>query len=193
MKVGTNWVGFTVGHRIAGHPKCGRIHGHNLRVRVIVDGEVDAKTGMVVDFGVLKKALSDIVDPLDHHFLAARGVGYMNSGYDGVNSVGLKNDIEYVVIDCRYILPKEDVIVLPLDIVSSENLAGWILGKLYGESWAQGKILTVQVSETGDNIAEASQFVGGINTQLLTVTGWTSTSAMNPIYYWQNGAKWTPV
>ena len=78
-KVGTNWKGFTVGHRISGHEKCGRMHGHNLRVRVEVEGDIDAQTGMVVDFGVLSKDLAEIVEPWDHKFLASKD----SRGWDG--------------------------------------------------------------------------------------------------------------
>jgi 6-pyruvoyltetrahydropterin/6-carboxytetrahydropterin synthase len=43
-----------------------RIHGHSYRAEVTVEGEVDAKTGMVVDFGLLERTLADAQDGLDH-------------------------------------------------------------------------------------------------------------------------------
>jgi 6-pyruvoyltetrahydropterin/6-carboxytetrahydropterin synthase len=46
-----------------------RIHGHSYRAEVVVRGEVDAKTGMVLDFGVLERAIEDARSGLDHHFL----------------------------------------------------------------------------------------------------------------------------
>jgi 6-pyruvoyltetrahydropterin/6-carboxytetrahydropterin synthase len=46
-----------------------RIHGHSYRAEVTVRGEADAKTGMVVDFGLLEDALAEARDGLDHRML----------------------------------------------------------------------------------------------------------------------------
>ena len=46
-----------------------RIHGHSYRAEVMVRGEADPKTGMVVDFGVLERAIEAARSGLDHHFL----------------------------------------------------------------------------------------------------------------------------
>jgi 6-pyruvoyltetrahydropterin/6-carboxytetrahydropterin synthase len=74
---------FSAAHRLA-HPdlsfeenseiygKCARPngHGHNYHLEVTVKGEIDARTGMIVDLGALQKAVDDcVVEPLDHTFL----------------------------------------------------------------------------------------------------------------------------
>jgi 6-pyruvoyltetrahydropterin/6-carboxytetrahydropterin synthase len=46
-----------------------RIHGHSYRAEVVVRGEADPDTGMVVDFGVLESAVETARLGLDHHFL----------------------------------------------------------------------------------------------------------------------------
>jgi 6-pyruvoyltetrahydropterin/6-carboxytetrahydropterin synthase len=46
-----------------------RIHGHSYRAEVVVRGEADPATGMVVDFGVLERAVEEARLGLDHHFL----------------------------------------------------------------------------------------------------------------------------
>jgi 6-pyruvoyltetrahydropterin/6-carboxytetrahydropterin synthase len=46
-----------------------RIHGHSYRAEVAVRGAVDPKTGMVVDFDVLERAVEEARAALDHHFL----------------------------------------------------------------------------------------------------------------------------
>jgi len=48
---------FSAAHFIPGHKKCGRMHGHNYKVRAKIEGKVDEKTGMVVDFGKVKEVL----------------------------------------------------------------------------------------------------------------------------------------
>ncbi len=46
-----------------------RIHGHSYRAEVVIRGEADPKTGMVVDLGLLERALEGVRRGLDHHFL----------------------------------------------------------------------------------------------------------------------------
>eukprot|EP00124_Ichthyophonus_hoferi_P002744 Ihof_evm2s201 gene=Ihof_evmTU2s201 len=45
-------------------------HGHNYKVEVIVRGEVDQKTGMVINLTDLKSYMAQaIMDPLDHRHI----------------------------------------------------------------------------------------------------------------------------
>ena len=46
-----------------------RIHGHTYTAEVIVQGERDPDTGMVVDLAVLREAIAAVRSQLDHHFL----------------------------------------------------------------------------------------------------------------------------
>ncbi|NJM97657.1 MAG: 6-carboxytetrahydropterin synthase [Phormidesmis sp. RL_2_1] len=57
-------------HNIYG--KCARVngHGHNYRVEVTVKGEVDPRTGMLVDLVALQNAIEcHVIEPFDHTFL----------------------------------------------------------------------------------------------------------------------------
>ena len=50
--------------------KCARSHGHNYHLEVSVTGEIDPRTGMLVDLGALQRAIDELVlEPLDHTFL----------------------------------------------------------------------------------------------------------------------------
>jgi 6-pyruvoyltetrahydropterin/6-carboxytetrahydropterin synthase len=62
---------FAAAHRIVHyHGKCERLHGHNYKVRVWSSGKRLGEGGMLVDFGVLKAALRDLLDAsLDHRNL----------------------------------------------------------------------------------------------------------------------------
>lgn len=51
------------------HGKCERLHGHNYKVRVYVSGSKLDEGGMLLDFGLLKGALKEVLDPLDHSSL----------------------------------------------------------------------------------------------------------------------------
>lgn len=46
-----------------------RIHGHTYTAEVMVQGERQAESGMVVDLAVLREVIAGIRSQLDHHFL----------------------------------------------------------------------------------------------------------------------------
>ncbi len=57
---------------VAIYGKCARPngHGHNYHLEVSVAGEIDPRTGMIVDLVALQKVVDDlIVEPMDHTFL----------------------------------------------------------------------------------------------------------------------------
>ncbi len=51
-----------------GHPNA-RIHGHSFRVRVMIEGEPDPETGLLIHFDELKDAVEGLRGTLDHNFL----------------------------------------------------------------------------------------------------------------------------
>jgi 6-pyruvoyltetrahydropterin/6-carboxytetrahydropterin synthase len=62
--------GFAAAHRLVHYNgKCERLHGHNYKVRLWASGEGLGEGGMLIDFGLLKAALGEVVAELDHHDL----------------------------------------------------------------------------------------------------------------------------
>lgn len=59
---------FSAAHALRGYcGKCENPHGHNFKVEVRVGGEeLDPATGMLLDFGIIKKCLNEILADLDH-------------------------------------------------------------------------------------------------------------------------------
>jgi 6-pyruvoyltetrahydropterin/6-carboxytetrahydropterin synthase len=51
-----------------GH-KCKRLHGHSFRFEVVLAGEVDERTGFLIDFADVDVVIAPLVDRLDHHYL----------------------------------------------------------------------------------------------------------------------------
>lgn len=49
--------------------KCENLHGHNWKVEVFVTGKKLNEAGVLMDFGVLKKHLAEIMETIDHKFL----------------------------------------------------------------------------------------------------------------------------
>ncbi len=61
---------FAAAHQLRGYKgQCERLHGHNWQVEVTVEGEELSGNGILLDFSLLKKALSGVLKGLDHSFL----------------------------------------------------------------------------------------------------------------------------
>lgn len=63
-------VDFEAAHCIPGYPgKCSRLHGHNWKVEVLVNGNKLNNLGMVIDFRELKEEVNRVISTLDHYYL----------------------------------------------------------------------------------------------------------------------------
>lgn len=63
---------FSGAHRLREYEgKCESLHGHNWKVRAFIGATELDRLGMVIDFKVLKNALSETVEVLDHTDLNA--------------------------------------------------------------------------------------------------------------------------
>ena len=62
---------FEAAHFLPDHPgKCKNLHGHSYLLRIGIKGEINPDTGMVTDFGELKKAVEQsMLGRLDHTYL----------------------------------------------------------------------------------------------------------------------------
>lgn len=61
---------FSAAHRLTMvASKCENLHGHNWHVEVCVLGETLDAGGVLVDFGILKRHIREIMQRLDHQFL----------------------------------------------------------------------------------------------------------------------------
>ncbi len=58
---------FSGAHRLKGYRgKCENIHGHNWEVEVCVGADKLDRQGISIDFKLLRRRLSDVLDALDH-------------------------------------------------------------------------------------------------------------------------------
>lgn len=61
---------FAAAHQLAMvAKKCETLHGHNWKVEVCVRGDRLNQAGVVIDFGILKGHLKEVMRRLDHQFL----------------------------------------------------------------------------------------------------------------------------
>jgi 6-pyruvoyltetrahydropterin/6-carboxytetrahydropterin synthase len=62
---------FEAAHFIQNHPgKCRNLHGHSYILFLLLEGQPDPETGMIMDFNVLSKIVQErILHQLDHKLL----------------------------------------------------------------------------------------------------------------------------
>jgi 6-pyruvoyltetrahydropterin/6-carboxytetrahydropterin synthase len=114
-------IRFSACHFIAGHNKCGRLHGHTYVVSLKLHGEM-GKDGMVMDFIPLKKELRAIAEELDHRVLVPANSKKI--------TLALGEEVFIKADGKKYALPKEDVVLLPTEESSAEELCHFILQKV---------------------------------------------------------------
>jgi 6-pyruvoyltetrahydropterin/6-carboxytetrahydropterin synthase len=67
LKVESN---FSSAHNLRQYKgKCESLHGHNWKIEAIAESENLDKTGMVMDFKLIKSELNIILEKLDHKYL----------------------------------------------------------------------------------------------------------------------------
>ena len=98
------------------------LHGHNYQVSVALEGEMD-RAGVVLDFITFKPLVKAVCDDLDHRTLIQNRSPLLRVRRS-------LNNIEIFYKDQRLVLPRRDVILLPLLNTSTELLAEYIAGKL---------------------------------------------------------------
>ena len=107
-------VKFSACHFIAGHEKCGRLHGHSYIVSIKLHGST-GDHGMIMDFVPLKKSLRDIADDLDHRVLIPANSKRI--------TILVGEEISIKAGNKRYVFPAEDVVLLDTDESSAEELS----------------------------------------------------------------------
>jgi 6-pyruvoyltetrahydropterin/6-carboxytetrahydropterin synthase len=96
-----------------------RLHGHNYRVYVEIDARL-TRHGLVMDFKRVKPLVRALVDELDEHWLVPGQHARLEVARraDGVTEVRYG--------ERYYAAPDADVIVMPMNNISAENLATWV-------------------------------------------------------------------
>ena len=115
-------IRFSSAHIIPEYEKCGRLHGHTYAVHAKIGGKPDSK-GIILDFSLLKDALQEIVDELDHKIMIP----------EKSNAAKIEKGKDSVKIDSlgkQYVFPINDCVFLPINSTSAENLASYILERV---------------------------------------------------------------
>lgn len=110
---------FSAGHFITfAGGVCERIHGHNWRVRVEVEGPLD-ENSYVFDFIALRDHAKAIVDRLDHRMLLPTQSTRIHVSIEGKQAVARFEDR-------LWSFPAEECVLLPVENTTAELIARWI-------------------------------------------------------------------
>jgi 6-pyruvoyltetrahydropterin/6-carboxytetrahydropterin synthase len=123
VRVTKDHLVFCSGHFISyqGH-QCERLHGHNYRAAVEVEGKLQ-EDYYVFDFIALKNRTKAITDELDHFMLLPTKNPVIK-----VEEVGASVRARYR--DREWVFPRGDCVLLPIENTTAELLARYIAGRL---------------------------------------------------------------
>jgi len=97
---------------------CERLHGHNWRTAVELTGPLD-RNSYVFDFIALRDTLQEIVNELDHHVL-------LPTNHPTIKVNESEREVEVTFEDRRWVFPREDCVLLPVENTTAELIARWI-------------------------------------------------------------------
>lgn len=119
VRVSKEHLVFCSGHFISYEgDKCERLHGHNYRTAVEIEGELD-ENRYVFDFIALKERTQEITDRLDHHMMLPT--------LNPLISVEEKaQSVRVTYRDREWVFPRDDCVLLPIENTTAELLARYV-------------------------------------------------------------------
>jgi 6-pyruvoyltetrahydropterin/6-carboxytetrahydropterin synthase len=142
-------IGFSAAHFSIHQGRSERLHGHNYRVGLRVHGSI-GEEGTVVDFAALKTLLRELCADLDERMLVPTGSPFVRVE-ETADTVHLAEGSR------RFLLPRDDVVLLPIVNTTCECLAAHLLGSLRKRLGATGYRLELAVEETPGQAATVSE------------------------------------
>jgi 6-pyruvoyltetrahydropterin/6-carboxytetrahydropterin synthase len=119
VRVTKDHLVFCSGHFISYEgDKCERLHGHNYRTTVEIEGILDANC-YVFDFIALKHRTKAITDELDHRMMLATRNPF-------IKLEELAQSVRVRYREREWVFPREDCVLLPIENTTAELLARFI-------------------------------------------------------------------
>jgi 6-pyruvoyltetrahydropterin/6-carboxytetrahydropterin synthase len=152
VRVTKDYLVFCSGHFISYEgDRCERLHGHNYRTAVEVEGELD-ENHYVFDFIALKNRTRAITDELDHRMMLPTRNRHILLE-EGAKSVQVRYR------DREWVFPRDDCVLLPIENTTAELLARYIgqrlLADLHEKHNYRPAVLRVEVEE---NIGQSANY-----------------------------------
>ncbi|MGL6096166.1 MAG: 6-pyruvoyl trahydropterin synthase family protein [Fimbriiglobus sp.] len=153
VRVTKDHLVFCCGHFISydGH-QCERLHGHNYRAAVEVEGPLSPVDFYVFDFVALKHRTKEITDELDHHMLVAT-----RNPVIGVEETADRVRVTYK--DREWVFPRGDCVLLPIENTTAELIARYLAGRLLAAlKERHGFTPTVLRVEVEENVGQSATY-----------------------------------
>lgn len=152
VRVTKDHLVFCSGHFISYEgDKCERLHGHNYRATVEVEGVLD-ENHYVFDFIALKRRTKAITDELDHRMLLPTRNALIQVE-EGPRSIHVRYR------DREWLFPRDDCVLLPIENTTAELLACWIAHRLLDDLQRHHRyhprVLRVEIEE---NIGQSATY-----------------------------------
>jgi 6-pyruvoyltetrahydropterin/6-carboxytetrahydropterin synthase len=134
----------------SGH-RCEGLHGHNYRVRVTIEGQLDEEVWFVYDFVAIKNIMKRLCDAIDHKVLLALENPKLRIAEEG-DSVTVAYEGKP-----RYVFPRSDCALLPIPNTTVEMLAELLATRLRAELDTLGaRGLTAIEMEVEENFGQSA-------------------------------------
>jgi len=152
VRVTKDYLVFSSAHFItfAGH-RCEALHGHNYRVGVALDGDLDPDGWYVVDFSVLKQLMRRFCDEIDHKVLLP-----LTNPKLTVAEVDDTVTVAYMGTP-RYVFPRQDCALLAIPNTTVEMLAQYLAGRLRAELPDAVRVSEMEV-EVEENFGQSATY-----------------------------------
>ena len=137
VSVERNTLRFSAAHLTTFQGQAEPLHGHNYDLMIEVEGEL-TEDAWVIDFGELKTIGEALCHQLDHRFLLPRD-------NPALQVTDLRDACQIGAANRRYVIPKSDVCLLPLDNCTAERLAEWFCHRLAEALTGRGNITSISV------------------------------------------------
>lgn len=132
-----------------------RLHGHNYTVAVELDVE-RVELAAMIPFAPIKAALAELCAAWKEHVLLAARNPWFVVVHDG-------RELEFTLCSERYVMPRQDALLLPIDNISVEALAAHVASLLRERLvalGAQALALEVTVEESPGQGASCTLALG---------------------------------
>lgn len=148
VEVGRGEFGFSAAHAGLHDGEFEPLHGHTFQVTLRMSG-VPGDDGILIDFGEIKAALREAIAPLRRRTM-------MPGHAPQVLITSENNTVSITAGRKRYVLPADDVVVLPMVNTTTEGIAGYLLDRVLPSLHGQGLTkVELEVSEAPDTSATA--------------------------------------
>ena len=158
VSVSKDYLGFSSAHFItfSGH-QCESLHGHNYRLGVTVEGDVDPECAFVVDFAVLKRIVRPYVQAVDHRVILPT----LNPKLV-LTTEGDRMLVDYLGVQ-RFVFPVSNCALIPITNTTAEMIAEYLAHRLRDDLIKEGlpHLSSIEV-EVEESVGQAGYYKLGM-------------------------------